>query len=142
MSEYKYEEKEMSEKVLKFICGCAMHDAIMQQAFKGEKAWIGKEISKLIKIHAYSAYVQNVLSGDFKDKDQEYHDQVFNKTAREICETINKANHTDKDTFSFGNAQKLINMTIKHLYSVCLFDSSLRENFRFCHCPMDSIMQI
>ena len=140
MSEYKYEEKEMSEKVLGFICGCAMHDAIMQQAFKGKKAWIGKEIAKLTENHAYSKYVYSVLSGDFKDKGQENHDRVFNETAREICGTINKANPTDKETFSFGNAQKLINMTIKHLYSICLFDSRLRENFRFCHCPMDSIM--
>ena len=38
------------------------------------------------------------------------------------------------------NAQKLINIMVKHTYSFCYFTPKLRENFRYCHCPLDYIM--
>ena len=75
------------------------------------------------------------------------HEKLFLETAINVCKSIN--NYEGKpDTagnFSFGNAQKLINMTIKHIYlHTYTIDSlgfpSIRERFRYCHCPMDSIM--
>ena len=39
----------------------------------------------------------------------------------------------------FGNIQKLINITMKHLYAK-YYDSN-REAFRCCHAPMDDIMR-
>lgn len=34
----------LSNKIFNFIFGCAMHDATLQQAFKGKKDWIGKVV--------------------------------------------------------------------------------------------------
>ena len=39
---------------------------------------------------------------------------------------------------TFGNIQKLINMTMKYLY-IRYYDEC-RENFRCCHAPMDNRM--
>lgn len=41
---------------------------------------------------------------------------------------------------SFGQAQKMINLTIKYLY--CYGDSeNFKDRFELCHAPMDSIME-
>ena len=33
-------EEKMKDRLFEFIYGCALHDAILQLAFKGEKKWI------------------------------------------------------------------------------------------------------
>ena len=42
--------------------------------------------------------------------------------------------------FTFGNCQKLINMTVKYFYIVTYSCLSIRSNFNNCHCPMDNVM--
>lgn len=132
----KYEQEKILDKIFDFIYGCALHDAVLQRAFIGKKAWIGelkgpkKELRK---------YIEKVMNKEFENQDD--HDNFFIKTANSICIEINKEKPTDaKDVFSFGNAQKLINMAAKHVYSFCFYDQGLREAFRYCHCPLDSIM--
>ncbi|HIR11031.1 MAG TPA: hypothetical protein IAB30_02390, partial [Candidatus Fimenecus excrementavium] len=127
----KYEQKKILDKIFDFIYGCALHDAVLQRAFIGKKAWIGelkgpkKELRK---------YIEKVMNKEFENQDD--HDNFFIKTANSICIEINKEKPTDaKDVFSFGNAQKLINMAAKHVYSFCFYDQGLREAFRYCHCP-------
>lgn len=134
--EFTYNENELSTKVFNFIYGCSMHDAILQKAFKGKKDWIGKvEQAKPI----LREYIDCILSNKFSS--QVEHDAFFIKIANRICEVINEHRPGDaKDVFSFGNAQKLINIAAKHTYSVCYLNSLLRQNFRYCHCPLDSIM--
>ena len=39
---YVYNQQEMKNRAFHFIYGCAMRDAILQKAFKGEKTWVGK----------------------------------------------------------------------------------------------------
>ena len=56
-----------------------------------------------------------------------------------IIKTCTEAERID-DSFSYGNAQKLINMTAKYMYLSCYENSNLRDLFKYCHCPMDSIM--
>lgn len=47
----------------------------------------------------------------------------------------------DEDNhFTFGNAQKLVNMTAKYMYLRSYGDSNERKLFKFCHCPMDGTM--
>ena len=43
-------------------------------------------------------------------------------------------------TFTFGNIQKLINMTAKYMYVTCYENQNKRDCFQYCHCPMDSVM--
>ena len=134
---YTYNQQEMRNRAFCFIYDCAMHDAILQRAFNGEKTWVGKvDSAKTI----LSEYVCKVLNNEFPT--QLEHDSCFLQTANSICKEINSRKPTDIETdiFSFGNAQKLINITIKHIYTFCYQMPSLRDGFRFCHCPVDAIM--
>lgn len=136
MTNYSYNKQVVSNRIFGFIYGCAMRDAILQKAFIGEKSWIeGIEKPKAILM----SYIEKVLNNEFES--QENHDAFFLKTANEICKEIN-GNKPDyaNDIFSFGNAQKLINITAKHIYGFCYYNPSLRDAFRYCHCPLDSIM--
>ena len=136
MNQYLYDRQTISNKIFEFIYGCAMRDAVLQKAFIGEKAWVeGVEESKNI----LERYINKVLSNEFEN--QEDHDEIFLITANDICKAINnKKPDYAADIFSFGNAQKLINITAKHFYSLCYYDRNLRDSFRYCHCPLDSIM--
>ena len=40
MSMQKYSQEVLTNKVFEFVFGCAMHDAILQQSFKGKKDWV------------------------------------------------------------------------------------------------------
>ncbi len=42
--------------------------------------------------------------------------------------------------FSYGNAQKAVNMFFKYLYCGTMFNAGLEEEFADCHCPVDSII--
>ena len=131
-----YNREEISTKVFDFLYGCSMHDAILQQAFKGKKEWIGKvaEAKPFLR-----EYIDCIVGNKFSS--QEEHDKTFIRVADSICKEINKNKAFDaEDVFSFGNAQKLINIAAKHTYNVCYWKPDLRENFRWCHCPLDSIM--
>ena len=148
---YVYDETRLNQAVFNFIYGCALRDAILQKSFVGEKAWIAKvtEAEMLVK-----EYIDAVLRGDFEGTSRERsgksldkHNEVFLDTAIKVCDVIN--NYVSKpeltDKFTFGNAQKLINMVVKHVsaHSHCLNSlghGSIREKFIFCHCPMDTIM--
>lgn len=133
---YIYNKNEALTKTFDFVYGCAMHDAILQRAFNGKKDWVGKvEKSKVL----LREYVDKVLENGFSS--QKNHDAYFLKTVNAICKEINTKKPLEaEDSFSFGNAQKLINITIKHIYSFCYYNPELREKFRYCHCPLDSIM--
>lgn len=134
-----YHQEEMHRKVFAFVYGCAMHDAILQKAFPAEdKKWIGEEESAKDRLRAY---IDQVLQNSFVSQDD--HDRHFLATANDICTCINNSKHKPAAMnvdFSFGNAQKLINITVKHVYSVCYYNAALRKGFQYCHCPVDRIM--
>ena len=146
---YIYNSESISDKTWEFIYGCAMHDAILQQSFTGDKEWVNKvkEPKEILR-----KYINKVLDGEFVSNDKETkekHEELFLDTANKICKAINESplrpassikSKAEIGVFSFGNAQKLINMTVKHVYTFTYGTPSLRENFRHCHCPMDSIM--
>lgn len=69
---------------------------------------------------------------------REQHDASFFATAENVINAF--AGYGDDDSsFGFGNAQKLINMTAKYIaLGICMDDC--REDFQYCHCPMDGIM--
>ena len=136
MSVQKYSQEILTNKVFEFIFGCAMHDAILQQSFKGKKDWVGKVTEARSPLREY---IDKIFKNEFKN--QQEHDLYFLKTVNAICKTINENKPENAiDIFSFGNAQKLINMTAKHFYSICYLDPAERFKFQFCHCPLDSIM--
>ena len=134
--EYTYNQKNISSKIFEFTYMCAMRDAVLRQAFKGKKTCVESIIPAKVILRKY---IDQVLNNKF---DSQYnHDICFLETANEICKAINEAKpQNGVAIFSFGNAQKLINMTVKYIYSFCYQTPRLREGFRYCHCPLDSIM--
>ena len=139
-----YIQTEMNKRTFSFVYGCALRDAILQKAFIGKKDWIEKVTEAQEPVRKY---INSVLTGEFnKDNDKEKHEKAFLTTAIDVCNIINQNKPDDaEDTFSFGNAQKLINIIVKHMYAHTyslhlLGATNIRNNFRFCHCPMDSIM--
>lgn len=54
------------------------------------------------------------------------------------CDTV--LDSIDDPDFSFGNAQKLINMTVKHLFISCYLDKTYRNSFKSFDCAMDRLM--
>ena len=140
------------QKVFDFIYVIAMQDAVRQKAYQGERKWLwdlSKDETKAIRDKA-QAFVDRILNGEFNraDKQKEY-DVKFSKLARTICDEINeqadtRANREGKETrdgdFTFGNAQKLINMLCKYFYILVYDNFELKTCFTCCHCPMDSIL--
>lgn len=54
------------------------------------------------------------------------------ETIQSIC--------NDEYDFTFGNAQKLVNMTAKYMFISTFMDQDSRWRFEDCDCPMDSII--
>lgn len=137
----------MDRTILEFVYVLAMREATLQLAYEGEKKWLtkvknddgtpNKEVEAFVNV--LEEHANAVMGGETFDTQEQYNSSFY-KVAEDICNKINANKRDEKDTFSFGNAQKLINMTMKYLYIMCYKDSEKRELFRFCHCPMDSIL--
>jgi len=92
-------------------------------------------------------------SDEFEEAKRTAHSAVYNHASNiitgsniEVVDTANTVkaslNPDNLETgFKFGNAQKLINMTMKYLYIACSIDPHHREKFTSCNSPMDSIMR-
>lgn len=128
----------MDRTILEFIYVLAMREATIQQAFKGEKRQLTDVKKNKETVDILETFVNDAINVGFQY--QEDYDKRFYNTANNICDKINKYNIEGNGVFNFGNAQKLINMTMKYLYIMCYKHEEKRELFRFCHCPMDSIL--
>ena len=54
--------------------------------------------------------------------------------------TLERIKKISENKLSFGKIQKLINMTMKYLYSQFYYIPECRERFKKCHAPMDRKM--
>lgn len=137
----------MDRTILEFVYVLAMREATLQLAYEGEKKWLtkvknddgtpNKDVEAFVNV--LEEHVNAVMGGETFDTQEKYNSSFY-KVAEDICNKINACKQNEKVTFSFGNAQKLINMTMKYLYIMCYKNSENRELFRFCHCPMDGIL--
>ena len=150
----------MDDFIFRFIYVTAMQDATLQAAYNGEKKWLWSksEIEKeggavYCVISCLKCFVDRIIKGAYKN--QEEYNEAFKCCAKKICDTIKdydtnpniengkpKKDKKGKEdiVFSFGNAQKLINMTVKYFDITTYGNSEIRKNFIFCHCPMDKQM--
>ena len=124
----------IEEKVFSFIYDMAFKDATMRKAFpKGEDTdLVFAEKKKKVKNsleNTLQLFTHKLLAGCLTDA--EY---------TELIKTIWKDGKSADERFSFGNAQKLVNMLSKYLYIACYDNDQMRCKFECCHCPMDSIM--
>lgn len=131
-----YKEIDMDDNIWRFIYIAAMRDAVIQKAYVGDKKWTEQDkVYKVLK-SIVEPLVLKVL--DNKCLSQEEYDDELLKVTIAICEYMNSQKECNK--FTFGNSQKLVNMTMKYFYITCYSDDLKKENFRYCHCPVDSIM--
>lgn len=126
------------EKIFNFVYILSMREAVRQKAYSGERKWLAKVACAR---KATQEYIDRILFGALF-ADQKEHDGFFLEIAIKICDCINKSKDRPSGTseFTFGNAQKLINMVVKHFYIICYYCSGIRDRFKYCHCPMDSRM--
>lgn len=70
----KYEQEKILDKIFDFVYGCALHDAVLQGAFIGKKAWIRglEEPKKKLR-----EYIEKVINKEFENQDN--HDNFFIK---------------------------------------------------------------
>ncbi len=139
------------DKIFEFAYGCAMSDAVQRNAYPHYYHWEtddGKrkrvadpytEKNKLVKAYPATlekmrAFTDGVL-GSYSFSDKAEYDQLFIRTAREIRQLMVKNGIPE---FTFGNVQKLMNMTLKHMYTCLYINPDLQDRFCYCHCPIDS----
>ena len=120
---------DLKEKMFDFAFHEALNDATNQKAFKGDKTVIEKkgEVKKIIR-----AYIDTLLVSKNQSKKP--------LAVKDVAENVKKK--IKNDSFTFGNTQKLINMTAKYMYLACYYDKNdnMRECFKSCDCPMDRRM--
>lgn len=108
----------------------------MRTAYLGDKSELRKcqEAKNIVR-----KYANDIINGKFLDYNEYL--KIADSLCTEFKDYIKKSEGSDKEPqFTFGNAQKLLNMTMKYLYIMCYNNNELRKNFKNCHCPMDRIM--
>ena len=134
---------DINDYILRFVYVSSMRDAVRQGAYTGKRKWLEEEsVYKVLSV-PIKEHIEKIISGGYTDQD-DYNSSFF-KLAEDIQSRIKgkKGTRTDCGDFSFGNAQKLINMIIKYLFiSTYNADCNKRESFKCCHCPMDGQMLI
>ena len=130
--------EQLDSNIFNFAYEMALRDATLQGAYKGT------DKKKLRENSGAKAIVEEYIKAIFDGKQP-----CFYKTEAEVEESFiafiddNKLTIDKEGTpavFTFGNAQKLINMTAKYMYIAAYQNDDLREKFNCCHCPMDSVM--
>lgn len=124
----------MDEAIFEFAYRMALDDAT------GQRAYISHGEGSKTKLREWSEPKQIV---------KEYIEAIFDSDSQpEIDKTIagveeafkQHLNGEDGGDFTFGNAQKLVNMTAKYMFMATYKEPELRRQFEKCHCPMDSII--
>ncbi len=124
----------MQDYLFDFAYGEALRDAINQQSFKGEKKYLydceeGKAVVR--------TYIDDIFKGEHPSfaEAEKNAKAAFNKFIRNERPESNQS-------FTFGNTQKLINMTVKYIFISAYAQNyeEFRQLFTDCHCPLDRRM--
>lgn len=128
---------EVDKLIFDFVYELALRDAVMRTAFLGDKSELRKcqEAKNIVR-----KYANDIINGKF------FHYDGYYDIATNLCHSFNpyikvpEGSKNNNSQFTLGNAQKLLNMTMKYLYIMCYKNNELRDKFKNCHCPMDGIM--
>lgn len=118
----------MDEAVFRFVYHEALRDATLEKAYQGEKKRLFENIRAQDILRAYA---DRIIANQLTEKD-------FEETQGKIEASYAEFLTDGSAPFTFGNTQKLINMTAKYLYISAYGQPRMRDRFRLCHCPMDS----
>lgn len=128
------DNKTMQDYLFDFAYGEALRDAINQQSFKGEKNYLyGCEEGKA-EVRKYIDAVLEAEHPSFEEAEKNVEDK--------FTEYIKKQRPENNQVFTFGNTQKLINMTVKYIFISAYAQNyeEFRKLFADCHCPLDRRM--
>lgn len=136
----------VDDKVFEFIYTIAMRDATLQKAYEIKTDGLtddqkkSNEYKKKLLLKNDEAkrivrkYIDDIIAGN---------NPCFYAVEEKLEHSFDSFVEEHKDyltKFTFGNCQKLINMTVKYFYIVTYSDSTIRSHFNSCHCPMDNVM--
>ena len=100
--------EQILQHIFAFAYGAGLNDATAQKAYPGESKKFLRENNEAKII--VRAYIDGILNGENPD---------FYAVAERLRDSFNKweiQNGCKNTLFSFGNAQKLINITVKFMY--------------------------
>lgn len=124
--------EQILQSIFAFAYGAGLNDATAQKAYPGDHKKFLRDNDEAKTI--VRAYIDGILEGKNPD---------FYDAAERLEASFNnweKQKGYDK-IFSFGNAQKLINITVKFMYLSAYTNHALmRSCFQNCHCPLDRQM--
>ena len=127
----------VDDKIFDFAYKMAFHDATMRNAFPrredekndDNKLKLRKEEIKKRSKSIVQDYIDAIMKADGQDKLNPL------EVIKSLCDEENTAKG-----FTFGNAQKLVNMTAKYMFLSTYGNPEMRGLFKNCHCPMDGMM--
>lgn len=121
---------DLDEKIFNFAYEFALRDATLQNAYTGSLNVLRKnaEAKQILR-----AYIDTIFAGKAND-------DLFWETAKRVEASFAVFLDGRQPRFTFGNTQKLINMTTKYMFIACYQNVGLRRSFASCHCPMDGLM--
>lgn len=114
----------IDDNIFDFVYDAALRDAVLMKAYIGSKQELYKNEAARMTV---KEYINRLFMGEYPD---------FYETEKAVEDSFKGYN----PPFTFGNAQKLINMTAKYFFIGAYRNDSSRALFKECHCPMDSIM--
>lgn len=145
---------EVKNEVFKYILDMAFNDATMRNAFPNPYKKRGEEATEEQKERFHKLkdalkdavagpieiYLTNIIEGKAKENSvyQCIKDVLTN--TKEVCENHREEAQNEDFEFTFGHAQKVVNMAAKDLFISCYAQPFLRKHFEYCHCPMDQYM--
>jgi len=121
------------DKIFDFAYTMAMRDATLQKAYYDAEK--NNDKKHVLECTEAKKLVKEYIDCIFENKNPS-----FDTTEKAVEAAFSKYLGNDYPDFTFGNTQKLINMTAKYMFISCYHDSSLCQHFEKCDCPMDSKM--
>ena len=118
-------ESSIDRAIFSFVYSAAMVDAT-------------RRTSCASNISRYLGDEDNVKNA--KNTVQRYCEMIINGKEVSVCELATEVEKS-LSGFTFGNAQKLINMTMKYLFISCYDNPEKRIGIANCDAPMDSAMR-
>ncbi len=120
----------INDQIFNFVYEVALRDATLRKAYTGslDNLRDNKDAKNILR-----KYIDDIIQGRANKN-------LFYSTEEKIEESFAEHLLGTNSQFTFGNIQKLINMTVKYMFIICYNDNKLKENFNLCHCPMDNVM--
>lgn len=122
----------INDYIFDFAYGEALNDLYWRDGDnKGCKNDVVDAIRNIVK-----AYANSVIFGECPPTYEATYKTIFDIQSIEL--------KNGNLGLTFGNAQKLLNMTMKYLYIICCTSDNqktYRKRFSCCHVPMDSVMR-